>query len=381
MNIFIFQSKIVAPNEGGISRMSKTYFDFLTQQGYNVWYLSLKQSRRMRLPEQLIVEGESRVEQHDSFCRLVKHYNIQLFIYQDGISPFQNFILRWARECGLKIIDIIHSTLSGMYGINGHPLLSKIKPMIINMVVNKACNCFFMIKYGRCYREQFKLSDKVVLLSNKFRNEITYFTGWKDFSKFTSIHNPLTLDYPNKLNPEKKKIVLHVALFNKSKRQDLLLDIWHIVEKQRPDWTLKIVGDGAEHDKLLSKKELLKLEHVDFEGFQDPQPYYDEASIFCLTSAFESFGLVLVEAMAFGCVPLAFSSFETATDIISDGVDGILVTPFNVEEYAQQLIRLIDEDTLRKSMAQKAALKSRLFDKEEIMPKWLELIDDITCKK
>lgn len=53
----------------------------------------------------------------------------------------------------------------------------------------------------------------------------------------------------------------------------------------------------------------LNLKNISFEGFQEPEPYYARSSLFCLTSTFEGFGLVLAEAMQHGCVPLAFDSY------------------------------------------------------------------------
>lgn len=377
MNVVIFQLNIVNPNDGGISRMSKTYFDFLASQGYNVFFLSFSKSIGELLPKQLLITGDTREEQHSSFNDIIDKYDINVMIYQDGISPYQNYVLQWAKSKQVKIIDVIHSTLRGMYGVDGHVSLSKIKPNILKWGINKCVNYYFMMKYGKYYREQFELSDKVVLLSDKFRDEITYFTGWKDLSKFTAISNPLTLNPPTKINTNKNKTVLHVALFNEQKRQDLLLDMWKYVENLQPDWILKIVGDGYMRPKLEAKMKTLQLKHVEFLGYQSPQPYYDEAAIFCLTSAFESFGLVLVESMAYGCVPLAFNSFETAADIIDNGKNGFLIQPFDVRQYAKQVLKLMDDIQLRKKMAVFSVEKSKNFMIEKIMPSWVEIIDDL----
>lgn len=381
MAILIFQNAIVDSNKGGINRMSKTYFDFLTERGLEVYYLSIELGDREMQPRQLLVEGSTREEQQISFQRIIEEYKIELMIYQNGIAPYMNYVLKWAKHSGIKSICVIHNTLRGMYGVDGHMLLSKLRPLLLKKAVNKCMNYYFMIKYGKCYREQFKLSDRVVLLSDKFQGEITYFTGWRDFSKFTSIFNPLTLEAPLYTNPDKSKIVLHVALFNKQKRQDLLLDIWHLVEPKRPEWKLQIVGDGEMRSKLEMKVRTLKLQRVDFLGLQPPQPYYNDASIFCLTSAFESFGLVLVEAMAYGCVPIAFNSFETACDIIDDSVNGKLIKPFDLQAYANELINLMDDEAQRAKMSAKATEKSKTFDLDMVSQKWTTLVHELLNDK
>lgn len=361
--------------------MSKTYYDFLSKSGHNVWFLSLEVGKRKILPHQLVVEGFTEEEKRRSFISVVRDIHADIIIYQNGISPYCNYILRWSRECDVKIVDVIHNTLRGMYGIGGHPTLSKIRPRFLNKMINKILNLFFIAKYRKLYREQFKLSDRVILLSDKFRDEITYFTGWHDFSKFIAIFNPLTIPPPKKLNENKSNIVLHVALFNEQKRQDLLLEIWKLVEDKRPDWTLKIVGDGRMKNSLLEKANRLLLKRVHFEGFKSPLPYYDEASIFCLTSAFESFGLVLVEAMAYGCVPMAFKSFETVTDIINDGKDGFLILPFDIKEYSKKLIYLIDNAERRNDMSKRASEKSKAFYMEKVMPQWESMIEGLVKKE
>ena len=142
---------------------------------------------------------------------------------------------------------------------------------------------------------------------------------------------------------QKKKELLFVGRMSYvEKRPDHLLHIWAKLEKRFPAWSLRFVGDG---DYLPALKELagtLGLARVFFEGFQNPEPYYREASIFCLTSAYEGFGLVLVEAASFGCVPVAFDSFAAARDIIADGENGCLVPAFDLDAYAETLARLLD---------------------------------------
>lgn len=381
MSIIIYQHMIVSPVKGGISRMSVVYRQLLMKAGYEVFFLSTDRGDNTFLDGQLFLDGDTFEKQHTSFLDIIKEYHVELMIYQDGISPKNNYILRWANECNLKIINEIHNTLRGMYGLDGHPRLSNIRPKWLRLIVNKCVNYYFIIKYGGLYREEFELCDKVVLLSDKFRSEITYFTHWNDFSKFTAITNPLTIEVPSVDIFKKKKIVLHVGLLSSQKRQDLLLNVWKIVEEKKNNWKLLILGDGPKRHQLEKQSQKLGLTNMSFLGFQKPEIYYEEASIFCLTSGFESFGLVQVEAMAYGCVPMAFNSFETANDIIDDGVNGKLITPFNIKKYADELMKLMDDEEHRNKMAVKAVEKSKEFNVNKIGEKWTGLIKDLLCEK
>ena len=377
MSIIIYQHMIVSPVKGGISRMSVVYRQLLMKAGYEVFFLSTDRGDNTFLDGQLILDGDTFEKQHTSFLDIIKEYHVELMIYQDGISPKNNYILRWANECNLKIINEIHNTLRGMYGLDGHPRLSNIRPKWLRLIVNKCVNYYFVIKYGGLYREEFELCDKVVLLSDKFRSEITYFTHWNDFSKFTAITNPLTIEVPSVDIFKKKKIVLHVGLLSSQKRQDLLLNVWKIVEEKKNNWKLLILGDGPKRQQLEAQSRKLGLRNISFEGFQKPESYYEDASIFSLTSGYESFGLVLVESMAYGCVPMAFNSFETACDIIDNGINGKLIQPFDIEAYAQQMVWLMDNQEQRKEMAQKAIEKSKAFDIDAIGKLWYDLIAEI----
>lgn len=374
MSIIIYQKKTVSPTRGGINRMSIIYNNILSKNGYEVWYLASETDNNDLQKKQLSLKGKTQGERKNEFLKIIHQYEVQLMIYQDGISPYNNYILRWAKEYGIKIIDVIHNTLRGMYGIGGFPFLSSIKPHLVHTIVNKCVNCYFMYKYRKLYREEFELSDRVVLLSDKFREEISYFTGWHDFSKFSAISNPLTLWPQHDFQIKKQKIVLHVGLLSSQKRQDLLLKIWKFVEERESDWQLIIIGDGTWRKKLETQCKKFGLKQVKFLGFQSPEEYYNDASIFCLTSAYESFGLVLVESMAFGCVPMAFNSFETACDIIDNDVNGKLIKPFDIQAYADELMKLMNDEIRRERMGIAAVKKSKTFDVDIIGKQWIDLV-------
>ena len=101
-----------------------------------------------------------------------------------------------------------------------------------------------------------------------------------------------------------------------------------------------IVGDGEQRPILERKAK--NMERVNFVGFSDPVPYYKESAIFCMTSNFEGFPMVLPEAMSFGVVPLAFDSFPAVSDIIIDNKNGFLIPPFSIKQYVKKIEILIN---------------------------------------
>ena len=357
--------------------MSKVYYEMLSRRGHNVFFISTKYTQDDYFDNQLHLSDCSINKQHNDFISILRKYEITLMIYQDGINPKNNRFLRWAKDLDIKTIDVIHSTFKGMYGIDGRPQFSFLKLKVLRHICERIVFSYFIAKYRSLYREEFRLCERIVILSDKLRKDIEVFTGWSDFSKFKAITNPLTLDPILRDSDKKEKLVIHVGMLSPYKRQDLLLKIWAIVEKHCPDWRLNIVGDGIQMDFLVKLSKKLGLTSITFRGHQSPIEYYKKSSIFCLTSAFESFGLVLVESMALGCVPIAFNSFETACDIIDDGVNGFLISPYNIEKYAQCLIELIENDEKRKNMSLSAIRKSKQFKVDAIEEEWINLIRDI----
>ena len=225
-------------------------------------------------------------------------------------------------------------------------LYLSLKENIINLL-RDVCTRFplryiFMYDQCRMYKNLYLNSDRIVLLSNEFKESYIKLSGIKESSKLTAINNMLSFPYEMNNYQKKKQLLWCGRLLFSQKRPDRILLVWKKLQEQLPDWNLVIVGDGpfSNEMKQLSKK--LSLQRVEFAGFANPIKYYKESSIFCLTSNHEGWGLVLTEAMQFGCVPIAFDSFESIHEIIEDGKNGFLVKPFDMDKYADKVLRLAD---------------------------------------
>ena len=117
------------------------------------------------------------------------------------------------------------------------------------------------------------------------------------------------------------------------------------------------------------------INNVFFEGYKDnPLDYYRRASIICLTSIYEGLPLVLAEAMNYRVIPVAFNSFTSAVDLIDDGENGFLIKPFDMDDYVQKLLSLMNDKMLRQRMSDAAYLKSLQCLMPSINEKWKKLI-------
>ena len=116
---------------------------------------------------------------------------------------------------------------------------------------------------------------------------------------------------------------------------------------------------------------------MQFFGKVDPTEYYKKAKIFHMTSAFEGFGNVLIEAQSYGCVPMLFDSYSAASDIVYHNENGILVQPFDCNEYAAETKKLMDNPEKTSELALNAYENVLRFSYEETYKKWKKVFETI----
>ena len=109
-----------------------------------------------------------------------------------------------------------------------------------------------------------------------------------------------------------------------------------------------MVGDGPWLERLKNFSNRLNLVNIYFRGFQDPKEYYQKARIMFLTSNFEGWALTLTEAMQYGCIPFAYNTYESISDIIIDGNNGFLIKPFDNKLFANKVESFINENDFDK---------------------------------
>ncbi|MDO6658240.1 glycosyltransferase family 4 protein [Anaerobacillus sp. 1_MG-2023] len=160
---------------------------------------------------------------------------------------------------------------------------------------------------------------------------------------------------------------------------DLLIEAFKIVNEKHPDWKLKIFGGGRERQNLLDLIEEKELyNHVVLMG---STPNIDveltKSSIYALSSRFEGFGMVIVEAMQCGVPVVSFDCPKGPGEIIKHNEDGILVEDGNIEAFADSLIRLIEDEELRKEFSDKGMKNVKRYEIDEIGKKWKETISEL----
>lgn len=377
MNILFLYPSNLNEKTGGVQAVAVCLDRYFCSQGHKVWRLAWQHydggiADIDILPDQRHVLSKINKTYIDDY---LQNHPIDIVMNHTALSPAHSVVLRHLKHHGLKIVTVFHNSPFGMYGISNFPRLQNISIRWMRVVINKAIHMMFYVKYHRLLRMQVKNSDHVYMLSEKFIPEYEFFIG-KDFHEcLSAMPNPLLTE--NLPETEKKNILLYVGRLSHEKGLPYLLDIWNILSSQHPDWELKIVGDGAKRAYCEERIKRERMPRVSMYGFQNPNPFYNEAKLFCMTSLFEGFGLVLIEAMHYGTVPVAFQSYPNIGDIVSNGKSGFLVAPFNVEQYANMLSLLMDNPTLLDTMSAMAKEKAKEYNVEHIGNKWLDIFRDI----
>jgi glycosyltransferase involved in cell wall biosynthesis len=113
-----------------------------------------------------------------------------------------------------------------------------------------------------------------------------------------------------------------------------------------------------------------QLDRLTYISENNPNDYYRKSKIFHMTSAFEGFGNVLVEAQSFGCVPMLFNSYAAAQDVVIHNENGILVTPFNIDKYVEETKDLMMNSTKLNQLGINGYEHINKFSYEETYKKW-----------
>lgn len=200
--------------------------------------------------------------------------------------------------------------------------------------------------------------------------------AWSELDNVEVISDPLPF-VPSTVSPLAEKRVLAIARYSHEKGIDLLLKAWAEVEKKSMDWRLDIYGDG---DRTSYEEQMTQL-HIDHSRCQlhertnDVEHEYCSSSVFVLSSRFEGFGMVIIEAMACGLPVVSFDCPWGPRSIIMDGEDGLLAENGNVSALAERLLKVINDDSLRHQMSVAAANNVQRFRIENIAHRWKALFD------
>ncbi|MDR2954230.1 MAG: glycosyltransferase family 4 protein [Prevotella sp.] len=217
------------------------------------------------------------------------------------------------------------------------------------------------------YKIKMRGYDQVYLLTEEDK------LRWKNNKKVCVMPNPNSFIPPKIVSGESKKVIA-VGRYSIPKRFDNLLLIWSKITRHFPDWQLEIWGEGGERKKLENLIEELGIgDTTSLKGYtSNIEEHMSASSIFALTSDFEGFPLVVLEAMVCGLVPICFACQTGPRDIITDGENGFLIPPKNLDLFAEKLAYLMDNKEARAEMAGKAIKRADDYTLDKIAKRWMD---------
>jgi glycosyltransferase involved in cell wall biosynthesis len=180
-----------------------------------------------------------------------------------------------------------------------------------------------------------------------------------------------------------QKTVLAAGRLRMQKGFDFLIPAFAQVASEHPDWRLRICGSGRLRGRLQAQIDELGV--ADVVALEGPSERLgdemEQASIFALSSRFEGFPLILLEAMSKGMGVVAFDCPTGPADIIDDHRNGILVPPQDVDAFAQGLRELMGDEELRRRCGAAAVETAAAYTMDAIGPQWDELLERLRSER
>jgi len=179
------------------------------------------------------------------------------------------------------------------------------------------------------------------------------------------------------------KTVYAAGRFRRQKGFDLLIPAWAEVAREHPDWHLRLRGRG----KLQQRLEDLIAEHgledsVVLEGpAEDIGADMAESAVFVLSSRFEGFPLILLEAMSKGMGVVSFDCPTGPADIVDDHRNGLLVPAGDIEGLGRAIREIVEDEALRRRMAAAAVETAQEYTIEAIGPQWEALFAELRTER
>ena len=235
----------------------------------------------------------------------------------------------------------------------------------------------YMELYRRSYFNTIeKNADVVVTLTNGDAEE------WKKAKRIQVIPN-FTMMRPNALTYNKdNKRVISVGRLEWQKGYDILIEIWEKVTKKHPDWTLAIFGEGTLENVLKSTIRNKNLTNIEIHPFTPHISIeYSKSSIFVLTSRFEGFSLVLLEALQHGLPCIAFNCPYGPSDVIMNNKCGYIIENNNQNLFVDKLNELMESEDLRRRFSDASFKRVQFYNIEEIMETWKKLFESLSLHK
>lgn len=272
-------------------------------------------------------------------------------------------LMTWLATHGLHVATIFYeqSTLK-KYAFENKNLKNKLYDKIVQYIINHRMSYIITLtnKEKELYKQMYNIPDRNIGVIPNFLEEV--------------------LENKNRQYDINSKWIITVGRIAPEKGYENLIKVAQIVLHRHPDWKWHIYGTGDTQyvnfvQNLISEVGLenkLVLKGLE----KDIYDKYSKYSMEVLTSLFEGFSLVLLEGKACWLPEVSFDIYSGPSDLIQDGINGYLISPFNVQIMADRICLLIDNPDIRKSFSFHAGDNMNKYSKSYIIKNWITLLDE-----
>ena len=366
MRILFFYNSLAM--KAGIERTLTDKANYLAEHGHEVSFVTYEQG------DHLISFPLFHTIKHvDLDCRAftLLRYSLVRRIYET-IRLKRKFLNKWKSVVFQINPDIIVTTTNSAFFI---PELMSVRskyPIIIEShvayTVQNGNNSFLKSMLWKHRLSVYRKCNMFVALTEGDA------ACWrKHLNHVCKVDNPVTcyIDDPFKEKRVAGRIISVGRMNNSQKRFDRLIDAFAAISSKYPNWHVDIFGDGNLQNTLEQQIERLGLKDKII-IHQPTSNIYDEylcSELYVMSSDFEGFGLVLVEAMACGVPVISTDCPFGPSEIIEDGVTGLLAK-MDVSDLANKIEWMITHPEKLKSMGIKAHESAAKYRLENVMPQW-----------
>ena len=377
---------------GGIGVVTSTLANKFIEEGHHVVLASFLQppaEMLAKFDKKVVVESLGAYTNNDEIVSnlrtLLISNKVDIIINQLGLPFLPCKVINKAKKgLNIKTIAFYHNSPDTNARIKDVEIsLSETHNPLKNAMLYAKMFAFKQIT-SRSMKYVYQHTDLYMVLSPSFVKKFEEFTGITHPDHLQVLTNPVTIDsssYDYSLSKKQKEIIFMGRIDYNQKRVYRVVDTWAKLESVFSDWKLTIVGDGTARKDIEKQVKEYGLQRVSFEGFQQPKPYYERASILMLTSEYEGFPLVLAECMSFGVIPAVYNSYSAVCDIIDDGKDGIVLpyhkNGYDANEAADMIANIMKDDGKREQMSLAAIKKSKEYSVEKIYQEWEKVFECI----
>ena len=351
----------------GVERTLIDKVNYLADQGHEVTMVTYEQGTH-----QYAFFVNPRVDCIDLDCRYFKLYDLSVLQRQYlGFKMKRRFRDRLHTIVEAKRPDVV---ITPTYTVEYMKAVMSLKSM--TRVILEAHSAFlYEMKGGgwkRRYRKRLLLQTmkRCDLLIALTQQDAQY---WREYIRNVAVVvNPVS-DYPEVIDDEPKIAgrIVAVGRLQSQKRFDRLIDAFSLIADKYPGWFIDIYGEGNERqmlEDLIKSHGLVGRVHLKGES-SNVFTEYKRSQFFAFSSDTEGFGLVLIEAMACGIPAVSVNCPFGPSEIIEDGVTGLL-TKMNANDLAAKMEWMITHEAERQEMGARARKAAARYQIQVVMKDW-----------